>query len=231
VSGAAPASLPQGRTTTVRISGVGFQSGATVTFSAAGVAVTSTTWVDSTSIDVVVDVAGNAALGTRDVTVQHPDLVSATGLSAFTVTAPSLTVSLSTLGFADGVRDTTAPWAIGFGAAPGGATRDIGPGGSGQTLPGAAALLQVVSDTDTRVDVAATAWAGPSALPLSTSLLWKHFGVSEAWTGFSTTASAAESTVAPGTSTFAYDLRLAIPTNQLAGSYSTAITWTVLAQP
>jgi hypothetical protein len=230
VTSTSPSSLPQGRTATVRVNGLGFISGATVAFSGAGVAVTSTTFVNSTAIDVIVDVAGAAALGARDVTVTNPGPQSATATNAFTVTAPAITIAFSTLGYADVARDSVAPNGISFGTIPAGTTRDIGPAGSGQTTVGSAARLQVTSDTDTIVQVDSTVWTGPAALPLATSLLWKHFGVTEAWTGMSTTPTTAD-TLAPGTTTVDYDLRLTFPALQKAGAYSTTTTWAVVAQP
>jgi hypothetical protein len=231
VTSTSPSALPQGRTATVRVNGFGFQSGATVAFSGAGVAVTSTTFVSSTAIDVVVDVAGTAAIGARDVTVTNPGPQSATATGAFTVTTAAITVSLSTLGYTDVARDTTPPYGIPFGSLAAGSTHDIGPAGSGQTTAGAAAQLQVTSDTDAKVDVSATNWTGPAALPLATSLYWKHFGVAEAWTGMTTSQVNAEAAVAPGTTTYSYDLRVTMPALQRAGAYSTDVTWTVYAMP
>jgi hypothetical protein len=81
------------------------------------------------------------------------------------------------------------------------------------------------------VDISATNWTGPAALPLASSLLWKHNGVAEAWTGMSTTAAPTDTSIAPGTATFNYDLRLTMPALQKAGTYSTDVTWTVYAMP
>jgi hypothetical protein len=88
----------------------------------------------------------------------------------------------------------------------------------------------VTSDTNTIVQVDSAAWSGPAAMPLATSLLWKHNGVAEAWTGMSTTPTTAD-TFAPGTTTFDYDLRLTFPALQKAGAYTTTTTWSVVAQP
>jgi hypothetical protein len=85
----------------VVIAGSNFQSGATASFSGAGIAVSSTTFNSSTSLTAHITVDPAAALGAPTITVTNPDTNQGTG-GTFTVlsaSAPTIdTVTISTLG-------------------------------------------------------------------------------------------------------------------------------------
>ena len=100
VTAVSPTSRGQGATSqNLTVSGTGFESGATATFSNTGITVNSTTYVSATSLTVKVTIAGNATVGSGTITVMNPDDGSATSGSIFTVnTAPSpVSVSPSSL--------------------------------------------------------------------------------------------------------------------------------------
>jgi alpha-tubulin suppressor-like RCC1 family protein len=231
VTSTSPASRPQGiKSTVVRVNGTAFVSGATVTFSGTGISVTNVSFVSSTALDVTIDITAVAATGVRDVTVTNPDASTGTGIGIFTVTTPSITIVVSSLGYTDLARDTTVPYGSDFSLVTPGLARSIGPAGSGQALAGPAVAIDITSDTTTEVLTHATAWTGPAALTLGTSLLYKP-SASATWTGFSTSDAVVEQNLAPSSPQRGYDLQLTIPGGQMAGAYSTTTTWTVIAQP
>jgi alpha-tubulin suppressor-like RCC1 family protein len=225
------ASKPQGiKGAVVTVTGTSFTSGATVAFSGTGISVTNVTYVSSTSLTVTLDVTGAASTGLRNVTVTNPDGSNGTGTSVFSITSASISIVLSSLGYADTTRDTTVPYGTDFGVATPGLARSIGPAGSGQALAGAAVAIDITSDTTTEVLTHATAWTGPAALTLGTSLLYKT-SAGATWTGFTTTDVVVEQNLPPAAPQRGYDLQLVVPANQAAGSYSSTTTWTVIAQP
>jgi hypothetical protein len=223
---------PQGRKgIVVQVGGTGFVNGATVGFSGTGISITNTTWVSATRIDVTLDLTAGATLGARDVTVTNPDLGAGTGVGVFSVTAPALTVSLSTLGYGDAARDNVAPHSMSWGGMMPGTPREIGPAGSGQTLAGPAIEVNVTSDTTWQLSATATDLTSGGDTVAAAQMAWKHFGVVEAWTSFATTAQVVETSQAPGTVTQQYDARMTVPAAQPAGSYTGSVTWTLVAQP
>ena len=232
VTSATANTAPQGREgIVVQVGGTGFVNGASVAFSGTGVAVTNTSWVSATRIDVTLDVAGSATLGARNVTVTNPDTASGSGSNLFTVTAPAITVSLSTLGHGDAARDTVAPYAFSWGTVLPGTPREIGPAGSGQVLAGPAVEVNVQSDTTWQLTASATDYASGGNTIAASQMAWKHYGVTEAWTAFATTAQLVETAQAPANVTKQYDARITIPAAQAAGTYTSTMTWSVVAQP
>lgn len=227
-----PAGAPQGRRNLgVTVTGTGFQSGATATFGA-GITVVSSTFVSETQVDVVITVAAGAAVGTRDVVVTNPDATSSTLPDGFSVLAPTISVSLSTLGHADTARDTTAPYGVSFGTLLPGVSRSIGPGNSGQATSGAAVEATVASDTDYVLQVSSTDWSDGTNTAAASILSWKHHGVSESWTSMSTTATTSDGPAAPTASrVHAHDLQVSVPAAQPAGSYSATASYTAIAAP
>jgi large repetitive protein len=83
-----PNALAQGATSkNVTVSGANFAAGAAVSFSGGGIAVNSTTFVDSSTVIANVTIAGNAGVGLRNVTETNPDGSTGTFANAFTVNA------------------------------------------------------------------------------------------------------------------------------------------------
>lgn len=81
------ASEPQGSTHTGEILGTGFVSGATVTYSGTGVNVSgAVSFINSSTLGVVIVIDSGATLGARNVTVTNPDTGTGTGIGVFTVT-------------------------------------------------------------------------------------------------------------------------------------------------
>jgi hypothetical protein len=231
LASAAPAGGPQGRRgLVVQLTGTAFTPTTTVAFSGSGIAVTNTAYVTPTRIDVTIDIDDTASLGARDVTVANPN--EATAVGSFTVTTPSITITMSVLGHGDSARTTTGPFAIGLGTVFDGAVREIGTAGSGQALPGEPAVrIGITSDTHTHVTVASTNWtAGAATLPAG-QLGWKHHGVAEAWTPMTLAATETDGPVAPGSTTIEHDLRMQVPSGQAPGAYSGSLTYTVVAAP
>lgn len=223
-------SAPQGRKGLgLQVTGLRFRAGDVVSFAGGGITVTSTTLVSPTRIDVTVDVAGTATVGARNVAVLALNGSGGSTVGAFTVTTPTLTIGLSTLGYDDAARTTVAPFGIGFGTLTMGVPKVIGVAGSGQVLAGAAVQVTRTSDTDTTLTVAATAWSAPGASIPAGNLGWKHNGVSEAWTPLTTGGAAVDGSVAPGTTVGSYDLRIDVPGGQTAGAYSGTLTFTLTA--
>jgi hypothetical protein len=231
VTSTSPTSGPQGRRgLVVRVNGTAFAAGANATFSGTGITVLGTSFVSSTQLDVTIDIAGAATISARDVTVTNADASTATGSALFSITAPTISIVMSSLSYSAGARDTVAPYAVDFGIVTPGIARTIGPGGSGQTLPGAAVAIDITADTTTEVLTHTSAWTGPASPALATTYLWKP-SASGSWTGYSTVDALAEQLLAPNPPQRTYDLQVAMPGGQLAGAYSTTSVWTVIVQP
>ena len=221
----------------IELTGAGFLATDTVAFSGAGITVSSVTRVSDTRLDVVVNIAAGATPGARNVTVSHTgtDTSQVQLAGSFTVTALSITVSLSTLGYADASRDPVAPHAVALGTILPGTTRQLGPAASGQTLAGAAAQVTVSSNGPWRLQHAATDLSnGAGGTIAASTLTWKHYGVTEAWTPFSTSATTVEgagagnAANAPGSTTYSYDWQVAIPAVQAPGTYTGTVTYTAI---
>jgi hypothetical protein len=77
----------------ITINGSGFQNGATVAFSSAGVTLASgVTFVNAGQLRVTVNISGSATVGAGNVTVTNPDTGVGVGTGVFTVTAgPKIT--------------------------------------------------------------------------------------------------------------------------------------------
>lgn len=231
VDSAAPSSAAQGRRgLVVQLDGSGFVSGATATISGTGITITNTSWVSATRIDLTVDITGSATLGARNITITNPDLSSGTGTGIFTVTAPSITLALTTLGYSDAARDTVAPYTANLGVLTPGSTRSIGPAASGQTLPGAAFRINLTTDTTTQLDVTATQMTdGTNTMPFASTEFKPS--ASGTWTPLAATPTTATTDIPPGTPTLDYDYRLTVPALQIAGTYTQNLTWTAIAKP
>jgi uncharacterized protein YukE len=231
VTSTTPNTAPQGRRgLVVQVNGTGFITGATVAFSGTGISITNTAFISSTRIDVTIDITGAAAAGARNVTVTNPDLSNATGTAIFTITVPSISVSLSTLGFVDAARDSTSPYAMDMGIPAPGVARQVGPGGSGQTLAGAAVQVNITSDTTSNVQVSATQMTdGTHPIPYANTRVKPS--ASGTWSDLSAANTDIDTGLAPGTFTRNFDYELTIPVAQAAGTYGQTITWTVIAQP
>ena len=89
LAGVSPTGGAQGATVPVTVSGTNFQSGATLTVGA-GVTVTSVTVSAATQLLATLNIATDAAVGPRDVTVTNPGGGGATLTGGFTVTAPGV---------------------------------------------------------------------------------------------------------------------------------------------
>jgi|GEM_PF-5546851 len=87
-SSIAPSAVAASTTTAFVITGSGFQSGASVSFSGTGIAEVSTRVVSPARIETTIDLASSAAPGRRNVTVTNPDLQASTCTGCLTVTAP-----------------------------------------------------------------------------------------------------------------------------------------------
>lgn len=220
----------------VELTGEGFLPTDTVAFSGTGITVQSITRISDTRIDVVIDIAAGATADARDVTVARTgtDTSRVTRTGAFTVVALSVTINVSTLGYDDTARDATAPNAVGFGSMLPGDVRQIGPAGSGQAIAGAAAEVTVVSNGPWRLQASGSDFSdGTDTVPAS-ALSWKHFGVTEAWTPFATSAATIEGAGAgnaandPAGTTYGYDWQMAIPAGQAPGAYSGTVTYTAI---
>ena len=145
------------------------------------------------------------------------------------MTAPTLGITLSTLGYTDTVRGTTNPWNVSFGQSIGATTRDIGPAGSGQTLAGSAADVAVTSNTDWVLQTSATQFSDGAGDTLPTAnFRYKHNSVAEAWTPFPTAATTVEGPSSLASTTFSYDWELVVPALQHGGVYQSTVTYTVL---
>lgn len=93
VTSLSPNSRGQGAVSqTVTVSGSGFANGAAVTFSGTGVTAT-TTFVSATQLTATVSVAGDATVGSRNVTVLNPDGGRVLCSNCFTVNAIPTVVS------------------------------------------------------------------------------------------------------------------------------------------
>ncbi|MHB8512331.1 MAG: beta strand repeat-containing protein [Actinomycetota bacterium] len=90
---AAPASLGQGATSqAVTITGAGFASGATVSFSGTGITVNSTSVTNATTAVANITIGGTAPTGSRDITIVNPNAGTTKCVGCFTVNpAPTAT--------------------------------------------------------------------------------------------------------------------------------------------
>ncbi|MFY9586568.1 MAG: hypothetical protein WAT66_03820 [Actinomycetota bacterium] len=93
VSALNPSAIGQGVTDQdIAVTGTGFVNGAGATFSGTGVTVNNVTVNSGTSITINVDVASDAALGTRDLTVTNPDAGNVTCTACLTINlSPAIT--------------------------------------------------------------------------------------------------------------------------------------------
>ena len=111
ITGVSPSTVPAGiGNVTLSITGTGFLTGSTVTFSGSGVNVISTTWVSSTSLSVNVSISGSAPAGTRTITDtnQGSGGTSVTSGPIFTVTVTGVSTKLlvsNMVGSVDGSSD------------------------------------------------------------------------------------------------------------------------------
>lgn len=220
----------------LELTGSGFLSTDSVTVLGDGITVTSVTRISDTRLDVRVDIGLSASAGKRTVRVAHTgsDTSQVELVDAFTVTAHSISISLSTLGYTDPARDASAPHGISFGSLLPGVVRQIGPDGSGQAVAGAATQVSVVSNGAWRLQHSATDFSTGSASLPAASLSWKHHGAAEPWSAFSTSAATIEGTGAgnganaPGGTTYSYDWQLTVPAGQPPGSYASSVTYTAI---
>ncbi|MCW2927997.1 MAG: repeat-containing protein, partial [Thermoleophilia bacterium] len=195
VTGVAPNAGVQGDIgTLIQITGEGFESTDSVAILGTGVTVQSVTRISSTRLDVVLDIAAGATPGARTVRVEHvgADTSRIDTPAAYTVSALSITLSVSSLGYADPARDPVAPNAISFGTLFPGDVRRIGPTGSGQAVAGAAMQVSVVSNGAWRLQQYATDFSDGTSSFSAGALAWKHNGVAESWTSFSTSSTTVE---------------------------------------
>src|SRR5439155_9238945 len=79
----------------IAVAGSGFTGATTVAFSGSGITVNTVTHTSATAMTVNVDVAGNAPIGSRSVTLSNADGGTLTCSACFSVTGPT-TVSVST---------------------------------------------------------------------------------------------------------------------------------------
>ncbi len=103
VSSASPSSLAQGASSqNVTLTGTGFETGATVSFSGSGITVNSVTVASATSITASVSIAGSAGTSARTVTILNQDggtgsCPSCVGIYAFAKAASASATSGTTL--------------------------------------------------------------------------------------------------------------------------------------
>jgi Tfp pilus assembly protein PilV len=91
-----PASRPQGATSqSIVLTGAGFVSGATASFSGSNITVNSTTVNSATQATVVITISAGATTGARDVTLTNPDAGLDTEIGLFTVNAAPTVASTS----------------------------------------------------------------------------------------------------------------------------------------
>ncbi len=96
VTSTSPSSRGQGATSQViSVIGTGFVTGAVASFSNAGITVNSTSFVDSSHLNVNITISGSAATGAGNVTVTNPDAGVGTGTNVFTVNAAPTVTSTS----------------------------------------------------------------------------------------------------------------------------------------
>ena len=116
VTAVSPTSRGEGATAqNLTVTGTGFQSGATTTFSGTCITVNSTIFVNATTLTVNVTIAGGATVGTSTITVTNPDAGSATSGSIFTVNAaPTVTAVSPTSRDAGAVSQSLTVTGTGF---------------------------------------------------------------------------------------------------------------------
>ena len=77
------------------VTGTGFVSGATTSFSGSNITVNSTTFVSATTLTVNISISSGALVGTRAITVTNPDAGNGTSGSIFTVNAAPTVTAVS----------------------------------------------------------------------------------------------------------------------------------------
>ena len=77
------------------VTGTGFVSGATTSFSGSNITVNSTTFVNATTLTVNISISSGALVGTRAITVTNPDAGNGTSGSIFTVNAAPTVTAVS----------------------------------------------------------------------------------------------------------------------------------------
>jgi hypothetical protein len=97
VSSTSPSSRGQGASNqNITVTGTGFVSGATASFSGSGITVNSTTFVSSTSLTANITISASATTGAGNVTVTNPDAGNGSCGGCFTVNAgPTITTPTS----------------------------------------------------------------------------------------------------------------------------------------
>ncbi|MDQ1535491.1 MAG: hypothetical protein QOF28_3252 [Actinomycetota bacterium] len=93
VTGIAPATLSQGTTTPVTVTGTHFLSGAQLVIDGGGVTVANVNVVNETQITADVTVAGDATLSARNVFVELPGTAPAPAISAVGMCGACVTVN------------------------------------------------------------------------------------------------------------------------------------------
>jgi hypothetical protein len=168
-------------------------------------------------------------------TIDDAGAVSAWSAPAVLTVGTTQSVSVSTLGYADTVRDAGG---VSFGSMLPGTPLSVGPAGSGQRIAGAALEITTDSDYGTRLLMRAADFSdGAGHTVPATSMSWRdHSGVGEtmqqvAWLPFTTVDSQVEDRVLDGPTTYAYDLQVVVPLNAFPASYTGTTTVTAIAQP
>ncbi|MFM8311787.1 MAG: beta strand repeat-containing protein, partial [Ilumatobacteraceae bacterium] len=159
----APDLLPQGVAgQLVTVTGSGFQDGATIAFSGAGITVVDTPlFISSTELLATVSIAADAPIGLRNVTVTNADGGSSTRNSAFTVLTGIDITSVTPSSLAQG---TTVPVSLaGTGFKPG-ATVSVS--GTGVTLSGTPVIASETLIT-LSLAVAVDAQIGPRSITVT----------------------------------------------------------------
>ncbi|MFH1576527.1 MAG: YCF48-related protein [Candidatus Margulisiibacteriota bacterium] len=92
VNSADPSTLAQGATRTIEVSGYGFQNGATIEVSGAGITINSYSYAQiPTKLLVNISISASAASAARNITVYNPDGTSNTGNSLLSIQSGSVT--------------------------------------------------------------------------------------------------------------------------------------------
>jgi hypothetical protein len=106
VTSVSPNARGQGAKTKVTVTGSHFVSGATVTFSAAGITVNSVTFVNATHLSVTITVSSTATVGPGGVTVKNPNHATGSCNGCFTVDLGPVVTSASPSTIARGTTKT-----------------------------------------------------------------------------------------------------------------------------
>src|SRR5439155_2255717 len=97
IASVSPSSGVQGASLTVTVAGTNFQAGASASFGA-GITVGSTTVASSTQLSVALAIGATAAMGARDLADSTPDGHTVVVTRGSTLTPPTSTPGLATLG-------------------------------------------------------------------------------------------------------------------------------------